>query len=149
MRVGGVPGCTTRQLSVSLHGVEGGLSHAGYAIRFRNISRTACVMAGYPGVDGATGSGHAVVHAKRTPYGYLGGGRQTRVVTLAPGATASALYEGVNGRTEGGPPCPSYSILVVTPPANTKSVRFQGQPTLCYPEIHPIVRGSNGRANTP
>jgi hypothetical protein len=137
----GVPHCTTSQLKVSLGQFSGGVGHGGYPIVFKNTG-TACSLYGYPGVDGLTAGGKPVVHAKRTLFGYLGGAHKIATVTVATGRTASAYFEGLNSDLTG-KPCPTFSLLAVTPPNDTTSVRVKAG-TLCYPTIHPVVPGSSG-----
>lgn len=102
-------------------------------------------MGGYPGVNGLDARGEAVVDAHRTTEGYLGAA-SPKPLTLAPGAEASALLEGNNGATSGGPPCPTYVALAVTPPGETHSVRLQSHYPICYPVVHPLVAGAAGGA---
>ncbi len=121
---------------------EGGASHAGIVIVFTNRGPT-CTIRAYPGVDGLGSDGQPVVHAKRTPDGYLGGPGKSSDIRLDTGAVASALFEGLDGRARGGPPCPSYNEIAITPPNETHSVR-RTSPMFCEPEIHPVAAGSKG-----
>jgi hypothetical protein len=112
------------------------------------------MIQGYPGLDAVNSSGQVVVHAKRTPDGYLGGpamGALTgtvseRQVTLATGQEASALFEGENGPVATLGPCPPYSAILVTPPDESHSVRIPSDYSRCYLEIHPVVPGVTGGA---
>lgn len=137
--------CTTRNLSVTLSGTDGGAGHSGLVIRFRN-NGPVCLMKAYPGVDGTDASGRAVVHATRTPRGYLGGPGQTKVVTVQRGAFASALLEGTTGPVDDHS-CPQYVALLVTPPNETHSVRLPVRGAFCQPTIHPVVAGTTGGSN--
>jgi hypothetical protein len=144
----GPTSCTTSQLKVTTAPVSGGLNHVGIALVFTNEGPV-CSLAGYPGVDGAN-NGIPVVAAQRTPNGYLGGlgaGSTPTTVTLATGQAASALLEGLEGGVSG-QACPTYTNLLVTPPNDTQSTTVSDA-TICSPEIHPVVAGITGDANTP
>jgi len=93
-----------------------------------------------------------LVSAQRTPSGYLGGlatGTAVRSVELEPGASASALFEGLTGPLPARPPCPQYAALAVTPPNETHAVRIPSSYSLCYLEVHPITAGTSGGTNAP
>ncbi len=146
--------CTTGQLTISLVGAQGGLSHAGYIILFKNTGNP-CQIHGYPGLDGVNSDGVVVVSAQRTPNGMLGGlpnGVTAEPnVDLTTGQTASAIFEGIDGPVASLGPCAQYTVLVITPPNETHSVRIASpDPTdpICYPQVHPVVAGSTGGANT-
>lgn len=152
--VGGTPGtsmCLTTQLAVRVEGAEGGLSHAGSAIVFKNNGRP-CVVSAYPGVDGLGPKGEVVVSARRTPGGYVGGvgsGGSRPTVELATGSSASALLEGIIAPVDGAPPCPVATSLLITPPNETHSVRLAVRFELCGLEIHPVVPGTTSSAERP
>lgn len=84
---GGAPACPTRYLSAKI-GPSGGAAGSVYTnIDFTNISNTTCTLYGYPGVVLAGGTpvspiGQSAAENPATPR---------RLVTLAPGAIASAL----------------------------------------------------------
>lgn len=137
--------CATRELTVSLHTTEGGAGHVGIRILFENRASRACSMSGYPGVDG-TKDGRVVVRARRTARGYLGGPGRVTTVAVAPNGYASALLEGFAGEVSGRGRCRPFDSLVITPPNETTSVTRATDTTLCYPEIHPVVRGRSGAA---
>jgi len=148
--------CTTGQLTITIAGIQGGLSHAGEVILFKNTGNS-CQLHGYPGVDGVNSNGVVVVSAQRTPNGYLGGlpaGATTGPnVQLSDGQTASALFEGIDGPIASQGPCAAYTTVAVTPPNETHTIHITppGGPNnpLCYPEIHPVVAGTTGDANVP
>ncbi len=156
---GGTPGppssepsmCSVTQLTATITPIQGGAGHQGSIIRFQN-GASPCLLDGYPGLDGVSDNGEVVVHAQRTPRGYLGGlpqGADEPHVTLASQQTASALVEGLGGPVTGGPPCPSYAALLVTPPNETHSIRIPSDYSLCYIEIHPVMPGMTGGATVP
>lgn len=137
--------CTVRQLTITMHGVAG-LGHVGDVLDFHNRG-TQCMLYGYPGADGLDRQGLPVVSARRTPRGYLGGLGQRvpeKAVLLNPGQTASALLEGLASSTPPAP-CRHYTSLEVTPPGETRSVRFAVAGAICSPQIHPVVPGTTGR----
>lgn len=143
--------CSTDQLTISMKGISGGAGHGGYAILFKNTGK-ACTLHGYPGLDAVDASGKVVVSAQRTTNGYLGGltvGAAEPTVELQTGQTVSTLFEGHIGPISGGPSCPPYVALLITPPNETHSVRLTSDYTLCYLEVHPVVQGATGGANAP
>ena len=147
-RTTGPAGCTTSQLTIAIAGIDGGLGHAGSVVLFANTGNV-CTLRGYPGLDATDANGKVVVSAKRTQNGYLGGPTGLPQVVLQTNEVASALFEGLSGPLEGGPPCPAYVTLVITPPNETDSVQIPSIYSLCYLEIHPVVLGSTGGAYAP
>jgi hypothetical protein len=147
----GATTCRTDQLTISMKGISGGAGHGGYAILLKNRGK-ACTLHGYPGLDAVDVSGKVVVSVQRTANGYLGGlaiGAPEPTVELQTGQTASALFEGHIGPISGGPSCPPYVALLISPPNETRSVRLTSDYTLCYLEVHPVVQGATGGANAP
>lgn len=142
------PTCTTAQLGIGLKDGSAGAGHAGLILLFENTG-SRCALRGYPGVAGVDAAGNVTVQAERTPNGYLGGiGSATEsTVDLLKGQSASALLEGLLGPSSGGPPCQSYTAMLITPPNETNSVSVPVSFSLCYPEVHPIVSGSAGGAS--
>ncbi len=143
--------CKQGQLTITTAKPQGGLGHFGLILRFKDRGGR-CEMRGYPGVEGLAGNGKAVVEARRTIDGYLGGSRPgspERRVLLQSGQTASALLEGHLGPISGGAPCRFYVSLRVTAPNDIRSVELLHQYSLCYLEIHPVVFGKTGGALSP
>jgi len=148
----GRPMCTTAKLAITHSEVRAASGRNGLAIIFRNVGPTECWISGYPGVDSADSSGHAVVEARRTRSGYLGGQRNSgppAVIYLVPKELASALVEG--GSVPQGPPsrsgssCGSYFALLVTPPGETHSVAVATSLPACSGlQVHPVVPGPSG-----
>lgn len=137
--------CLTNQLSISDRPASAGLGHFGTVLVFTNHGAP-CTLTGYPGVDGVR-DGTAVVHAQRTLNGYLGGTTSTTTVTLPAGGSASALLEGFDG-PEPGHECARYTSLLVTPPNDRQSVTLTSRAPICSPQIHPVVAGAAGGANS-
>lgn len=91
--------CATSQLQASLGGGTGaGMSHLHTGMQLRNVSKSTCILYGYPGVSWVAGSqGHQVGPAasrSQTPGPGL--------VTLTPGGLASAALDIIEG--DGGLP---------------------------------------------
>lgn len=138
--------CRGTELGTTLTVAQGGLSHQGYVIEFKNRGG-ACTITGYAGVDALNAKGRRVLSATRTKSGYLGGVESGPIpkVHLAKGQTASALLEWIDV----GPPCPRARSLRITPPNAVKSVVLSPKSlkaqTLCRVEIHPVVPGTTGQ----
>lgn len=143
----GTPNCAFSQLDVSATG-NSGAGHIGVVLRFKNTSTETCTLVGYPGVAALNAAGKQVVQAKRTLSEYLGGiptGQRPPVVTLTPGASASALVEGTDVPTGNAHACPTYPKLLVTPPNTRQSVTILMSMPGCSPiEVHPVVSGASG-----
>ncbi|HVC14496.1 MAG TPA: DUF4232 domain-containing protein [Acidimicrobiales bacterium] len=150
----GTTRCTFADLSIS-HGQGGaGLGHEGGPLLFKNTGSSTCTLSGYPGVAALNATGQQVSQAQRSPNGYLGGmetgSTAPPVVTLAPGATASALVEGTDVPEGTASSCPTYPALLVTPPTSTHSQRVTLPLPGCSPlQIHPVVPGTTGSALPP
>jgi hypothetical protein len=155
----GPSACTSSQLAVSLDQPGAGLGHVGVTILFRNTGTVSCVLEGYPGVALLDQAGRQAAQATRTPTGYLGGLLDNTstppILTVAPGATASALLESTDVPTGNATSCPSYQSFLVTPPNLRVSVTLRlpshgadalsALPGCSPPQIHPVVAGSTGR----
>ena len=124
------------------------MGHGGEPLIFTNAGSRTCTLQGYPGaaiMNGAT----VVLNSTRTLNGYIGDERQLSsapLVTLAPGATASAMLEWA---ADSGQPCVSggTGTLKVTPPNTTTTTSFgpmtAGSAGICSGfEIHPVVAGT-------
>lgn len=116
------------------------------ALRFLNVSHHACILYGFPGVDGLDSHGRTVVHAKRTYDGFMGGCSCSSLhgVRLRPGQTASAVVEGDNGGA-GPPRCSRVTSLLVTPPNTYRSTPVRRAIHNCDFEVHPVVAGTTGQ----
>jgi hypothetical protein len=139
--------CQTGQLRITISPVPGGANHLGAVVRFLDEGGE-CALRGYPGLDGVTAGGHVVVQARRTLIGYLGGAKAINNVILRHGASASALYEGLDEPLPGRS-CPNYRFVTITPPNDTRSVRLRQGRGLCSPQIHPVISGRTGGSNVP
>jgi Protein of unknown function (DUF4232) len=135
--------CDKLDMSIGQGGA--GLGHISEPILFRNAGTTTCTMYGYPSVivsaNGATSG------VDDTPNGYLGGASGSTVpdVTLAPGATASALIEGTDSPEGNATSCPTFNSVQVSPPGDSQSVTLDTSLPGCSTiEVHPVVNGSTG-----
>jgi len=141
-------GCDAAQLQVTEGNVYGALDHSAVPVRFTNRSGQLCRIFGYPGVAGLSPSGIQVLQAQRSLRGYMGGlaaGNDAPPdIPLAPGETATALVEGLNGANVG-QSCPKLSGLLVTPPDTSHSTRVPEAPGDCGGlQVHPVVFGDSG-----
>jgi hypothetical protein len=138
--------CAAGQVSVSLGPGSAGLGHSGFALLFTNTGSGSCALTGYPGAA-LVANGGAQLQIQRTPNGYLGGlaptARANPIVRLAPRQVASALFEGLDSTSAGGP-CPQYAALLVTPPNSTLTSRLSRAVSICRAQIHPVVPGRSG-----
>lgn len=99
-----------------------------------------CSLTGYPGVD--SGTGGPLIHAERTPRGFMGGlpngVDEPPTVILWPSAHASAVLEGRAVDTQGNQ-CPTYTDVGVTPPNTTQTVTVAVSIDSCELQIHPLT----------
>jgi Protein of unknown function (DUF4232) len=132
--------CRLDQLAISIGGGDGAAGRYGIVLVFTRTGAASCYLQGYPGVAGLDAAGNQVAQARRAPTG------QPARVDMPPRATASALLSGSNVPSDGGPDCPVYEGLLVTPPDETRSARLTIRANGCDGlEIHPVVSGANGR----
>jgi hypothetical protein len=86
----GLAACRSADLQASLGGGAGaGMSQNHTGLQLRNIGSTTCTLYGYPGVSWVAGADGHQVGAAATRQADITGGAE-KVVTLAPGAVASA-----------------------------------------------------------
>jgi hypothetical protein len=143
----GLAACAPPYLTLAVRSGSSGASHAGYLLVFTNTGQIACAMTGYPGVAILDSKDRQIIHASRTPNGYLGGlrGSKPPAIGLPPGGTASALLEGLlfDPRTSRG--CPTERALLSTPPNTTTPMKVAALTRICgQVQIHPMVPGSTG-----
>lgn len=144
----GTPSCTGSQIKVTLGRGGAATGHDIVALVFVNTSSRTCALQGYPGASIVNGSTD-ILNATRTLNGFAGDERQlgsAPLVTLAPGAIASANLEWV---VDNGEPCgpTGAGTLEVTPPNTTATTKLEsmtaGARGVCADfEIHPVVAGS-------
>lgn len=147
---GGSLTCTGAQLSVKETSPDASLGHRAYVFVFTNKGSATCTLHGYPGASVADTTGKVVADAQRTLVGYESGPTTITTVTLAPGASASAVVEW-DAATNAGASCPGTKggHLLVTPPNTTVSTGFALPNDLCSDfQVHPVLPGTSGRANS-
>jgi hypothetical protein len=154
---GGAPMCPGSSLRTGSASAGVASGHAGEVLTFTNTGSAACTLTGYPGAELTGVNGRLVMNATRTMSGYMGGAQdrsEPLLVTLAPGAVASALLEWATVPTGPGAPvganCPGMGAeqLLVTPPDTTATVSLQPIGSACQDfEIHPVVSGATGRTS--
>jgi Protein of unknown function (DUF4232) len=143
-------GCLTSGLSLHLGAGQGTAGSIYEPIVFTNTSGRSCTLYGYPGVSFvAPGTGHQVgAAASRNPE------HAPATVTLAPGASASALLQVVDDRNF--PPSSCHLVAVsglrVYPPGNTAAayLPFKAPSTACSTQVQQLtvqatVTGSTGQ----
>jgi Protein of unknown function (DUF4232) len=112
--------CATSGLTVKLEAPQGYAGGTYVAIDFTNASSAACTLYGYPGVSLVTGPPYAQVG--------LAAERDTtspvKLVTLAPGATATALLQIVDAQNFSSSTCSPVQAtnLKIYPPNQTAPV---------------------------
>jgi hypothetical protein len=132
--------CTDGQVQVSNDGQQAAAGHRSVTLLF-SLSPGApqCTLTGYPGVD--SGAGGPLVHADRTPAGYLGGLRDTTTpptVLVTAARPAHAVVEGVAVGADPEQPCPTYTGLLVTPPDTSDTMVVPVEIDTCELTVHPM-----------
>lgn len=147
----GVSACTGAQIRQSQTGAGAGMGHLGDILVFTNISGSTCTLTGYPGASVGFPSGtHS--DATRTMQGYLGGaGGYTTppVVTLAAGATASAMLMWTDV-DDPSATCQTadYTELLTTTPNTQSTATYQGTYSCENLQVTPVVPGSTGSSSS-
>ncbi|MEU6559684.1 DUF4232 domain-containing protein [Nocardia nova] len=136
-----IAACGPRQLEIGAQAMSPGMLHRGVELSFTLVADTPpCTISGYPGAD--TGEGGPVLHAERTPRGYMGGlpqGDDTPpVVTVLPGRPARAVVEG-SAMGPDGKDCPLYTSLAVTAPNSTDTRTLHTTIDTCALQVHPVT----------
>src|SRR5664279_2607476 len=115
-----VPHRGDSSLAVTRTFTQGGAGHGWMALIYRNVTRHACTVYGYPGLDAISSTGHVLAHATRTLSGYGSGGHLS-TVTIRPGGFTSAGVEWLNFNPRTSGAC-AFSTTVNTIVANTSTV---------------------------
>ena len=149
-QAGGTTACSGAQLHVTTADGGAAAGHLSMVLLFANTGSAPCVLDGYPGAALSGSGGSTLLNAQRTLSGYTGGAHAVAVVTVAPGATASALLEWSDVPTgNNGCPGTGASALLVTPPNTTATTSLAPINEVCSGfEIHPVVPGASGRSTT-
>jgi hypothetical protein len=143
------PACAASQLVPAIGRYDSSSGHEGVVVLFRNPASTACVVSGYPDVNGLSSVGEIVAVGVHTPGGPLGGLVAGQIfppdVVIGAGQAASALVEGDTGTS-----CPASFNLDVFPPGGVTTTELhlsllaKGLETCGGLLVHPLVAGSSG-----
>jgi hypothetical protein len=137
VRPAAISPCAGGQVVVSGQALGAAMMHRGIQLTFALAPGAAsCTLQGYPGVD--TGAGGPVVHAARTPTGYMGGPGAGTLVTVQSDHRAHAIVE-ATAMGPGGGDCTMYSTLLVTPPNTTDTQTVAVGINGCELQVHPIT----------
>jgi hypothetical protein len=107
-----------------------------YAIQLTNVSSAACTLNGYPGVSFVTAPGGSQIGAAATQNP----ARPRQLVTLAPGATASALLQVVNALNYPASTCKPVTAhwLQVYPPGQYYALDHSFSALTCSAPAPPV-----------
>lgn len=145
-QAGGNTACSGSQLHVTTAGTGAAAGHLGMVLLFANTGSASCTLDGYPGAALSGSGGSTLLNAQRTVSGYLGGAQGVSVVTVAAGASASALLEWSDVPAGNGCPGAGATALLVTPPNTTATTSLAPINEVCSGfQIHPVVSGTTGR----
>ncbi|MGV9666202.1 DUF4232 domain-containing protein [Nocardia niigatensis] len=133
--------CGAGQVDVTAAVMSPATGHRGVKLTFSLAAGAApCTLTGYPGVD--TGAGGPLLHADRTPRGYMGGlpegSDEPPTVTLESDRPGTAIVEGV-AFDAAGSGCPLYTSLQVTPPNSTDTRTVTVTIDSCALHVHPVT----------
>jgi len=135
-------GCTAAQLKIQyttnaqiLNGALDGMSHVDNVVTFTNQGSASCGLGGYPGIAALDSAGKQVKQAVRASA-------TGKLVTLAPGAVASAL---ISANTASCAKPTAVAGLLVTAPNQRSSTKLGRTITLCLSslQVAPVVPGDS------
>ncbi|GAB2541137.1 DUF4232 domain-containing protein [Nocardia heshunensis] len=134
-------GCGSGQVDVTGAVMSPATGHRGVKLTFTLAAGSApCTLTGYPGVD--SGAGGPLLHADRTPRGFMGGlpqgSDEPPTVTLDSEHPATAVVEGLAFDADGNG-CSLYSNLLVTPPNSTDTRTVTVTIDSCALHVHPVT----------
>ncbi|HEV2635727.1 MAG TPA: DUF4232 domain-containing protein [Actinocrinis sp.] len=146
----GPPACTGAQIRQSTGPLGAAMGHQGEALVFTNTSGTTCTITGYPGAT-VSKPGGSHWDAARVLSSYLGGATGLTappVVTLAPGAAASALLMWTDVQDPSAPCRASgFTQLQTTTPNTQSTVTYNaanGDYSCENMQVTPVVPGTTG-----
>jgi len=130
--------CDGPTLAVSVGAGEGAAGTIHYPVVFTNRGRVSCYLQGFPGVSAANAAGAAKVDAARDTTTAA-----TRVVLTAAGSAHANLA--VRNVPPGSGACPSYPLLLVTPPDSrrTSTVSRTVQPCAAQMRVTVVRPGAS------
>ena len=116
--------CDAPELTVSLSEAQGAAGTAYFAVVFRNGGEQPCYLRGFPGVSAADDAAAAKVDATRDTT------RAAVRVVLQPGQAAHAVLA-VSNVPPDGKACPTFPLVLVTPPDSRRTQRVITALTPC------------------
>lgn len=150
-----LPRCRDTQLAITGVEAPGAAVTAGWVVRYKNVTATACTLTGYPnivGVNFVTGKSFAAAHRRN---GYIGGWQRSysgepkplpTVVLRAQSGVASSMVEYLGASPA--PSCPIVTSLWVNVPGGTRPFVLKVSTLVCGQfNANPIVPGTAGWAN--
>jgi hypothetical protein len=148
--------CAGDAVRISLGTPQAGAGHEGIPVLFKNTSRAACTLHGYPRITVSTGFSKARVPAVPTASGYLGGLRThaspVPLVPLKPGQVASAEVEGIDTPAHPGSACPLFHKVTASLTKRSALVTLTDAsplPGCSAVSVHPFVTGALGSEVAP
>jgi hypothetical protein len=134
--VAGPPPCATSGLNVTLGASSGYAGGVDETIVFTNTSSATCTLYGYPGVSLVSAPPYTQIGlaAKR------GSTRPVKAITLASGATASAVLQVVDALNFGPATCgpTKAAFLRVYPPNQTAPVYLADTSEVCAQPVQTL-----------
>jgi hypothetical protein len=132
----GTPSCPTRDLKAKIGPSQGAAGSVYLTLEFTNISNAPCTLYGYPGVSLAGGS----------PVTQIGPGAdrstvtQKKLVTLAAGATASAVLQIAEAGNYPPSTCDPKKTtdLQIYPPNQTTPIYLAYSTLVCAKPVHQL-----------
>ena len=150
-----LPRCRDTQLVVTGVEAPGAAVTAGWVVRYKNVTSSACTLTGYPnvvGVNFVTGKSFAAAHRRNGSVGgwqrsYSGEPKPLPTVVLpARQGVASSMVEYLGASPA--PSCPIVTSLWVNVPGGTRPFVLKVSTAVCGQfDANPIVPGTTGWAN--
>ena len=134
--VAGPAACATSALKITQSAPNGYAGGFDVTVGFTNASGTACTLYGYPGVSLVSAS-YAQIGLPATRLGAV----PVKLVTLAPGATASALVQIADALNFPSPSCGAVkaAYLRIFPPNQTSSVYLANTSLTCAKPVPTLM----------
>ena len=130
------PACATSALKITQSAPNGYAGGFDVTIGFTNTSGTACTLYGYPGVSLVSAS-YAQIGLPATRLGTV----PVKLITLASGATASALVQIADALNFPSPSCGAVkaAYLRIFPPNQTASVYLANTSLTCAKPVPTLM----------
>jgi Protein of unknown function (DUF4232) len=137
------PPCSSGQVVISASPTLAAVTHRAVPLTFALAhGAEICTLTGYPGVN--SGAGGPLIHAERTPRGYMGGlprdVETPPTVTITASRQGHSVVEGMAADADGNP-CPAYTDLEVTAPDTTDTATVAADINTCQLQVHPVTGG--------